>query len=263
MKGRKAILAVSFGTSYRDTRERTIGAIERDLREAFLECEFRRAYTSPTIRRILKERDGIVIDSVEQALERLAEDGYSHVAVQTTHVICGFEYDRMTEAVRKYEDSFDRLSWGRPLLDSPQDYEAVVQALAKELASFRKPGRNIVLMGHGTEHEANESYVKLQQTFDKAGLKDFLVGTVEASLTPESIMKLAEKRGIKDVVLVPFMVAAGDHACNDMAGDHENSWKSRFRKGGYQVECVMQGLGEYSDIRKIYVEHTRKAIERL
>ena len=94
-KDKKAILVVSFGTSYQKTRERTLDVIERDLREAFAGYEFKRAYTSPTIVRILRERDKIQIDGVEEAFERLVKDGFGTVLVQTTHVIHGFEYDRM------------------------------------------------------------------------------------------------------------------------------------------------------------------------
>lgn len=263
MKHRKAILVVSFGTSYRETRERTIEAIERDIREAFPDFEFRRAYTSPTIRRILKERDGIVIDSVEEALELLAAEGYQDVAVQTTHVISGFEYDRMMAAVGSYGEYFRKVSCGRPLLTSKQDYRDVVLALGEELSAFRRPGTDIVLMGHGTEHAANEAYGRLQQEFAEAGLEDFLVGTVEASPTLENMVRLVESRGAEHVVLAPFMVVAGNHACNDMAGDDEDSWKSKFLRDGYQAECVMKGLGEYASIRRIYVEHAGCAVGAL
>lgn len=261
MDDRKAILVVSFGTSYQDTREKTIGAVEREIQAAFPEHEFRRAYTSPTIRRILKERDGIAVDSVEEALERLAEEGYRSVIVQTTHVICGFEYERMAETTERFRDRFSELICGMPLLSSEQDYKDVVRALAEGLAEFRSPGTDIVLMGHGTEHAANESYYRLQQAFAEAGMEDFLVGTVEASPTLENMVKLVKQRGSRHVVLTPFMLVAGDHACNDMAGDDEDSWKSKFLRDGYRAECVLRGLGEYGAVRRIYVEHIRRAQE--
>lgn len=261
MKNKDAVLAVSFGTSYRETREKAIGAIEQEIRDAFPGFEFRRAYTSPTICRILRERDGIEIDNVQEALERLAKDGYERVVVQTTHVICGFEYDRMKETVDSYRDRFAELACGRPLLDMDQDYRDVALVLGEELAEFRKPGTDIVLMGHGTEHAANASYFKLQQALTGAGLEDFLVGTVEASPTLDNMVKRVRERGAGHVVLTPFMVAAGDHAYKDMAGDNEESWKNKFLRDGYQVECVMRGLGEYASIRKIYAEHARRAAE--
>lgn len=40
-----------------------------------------------------------------------------------------------------------------------------------------------------------------------------------------------------------------------MAGDDPESWYSQFKSAGYEVEPVLKGLGEYSGIRKILVEH--------
>ena len=44
-----------------------------------------------------------------------------------------------------------------------------------------------------------------------------------------------------------------------MAGDEEDSWKSRLERAGYQVECRIRGLGEVEAIRKLYVAHVREA----
>lgn len=58
------------------------------------------------------------------------------------------------------------------------------------------------------------------------------------------------------------MVVAGDHANNDMAGDEEDSWKSIFEGAGYDVTCVVEGLGQIEAIQDIYVEHAAAAIAR-
>ena len=70
--GEKELLAVSFGTSYNDSRRRTIGAIEDALEEAFPEYSVRRGFTSQIIIDRVKSRDQIEIDNVTQALERAA-----------------------------------------------------------------------------------------------------------------------------------------------------------------------------------------------
>ena len=57
---------------------------------------------------------------------------------------------------------------------------------------------------------------------------------------------------------MPFMLVAGDHAQNDMAGE-EDSWKSRLEEKGYDVRVIMKGLGEFSGIRKIFMEHIEEA----
>ena len=52
---KKAILVVSFGTSYNDTREKTIGAIEKKIADSYPDYTVRRAFTSKIIIDILKK----------------------------------------------------------------------------------------------------------------------------------------------------------------------------------------------------------------
>ena len=54
---KKAILTVSFGTSHLDTLEKTIGAIERELAEAFPDRTLYRAFTSGISRTVLAGAD--------------------------------------------------------------------------------------------------------------------------------------------------------------------------------------------------------------
>jgi len=67
-------------------------------------------------------------------------------------------------------------------------------------------------------------------------------------------------KGYTKVVLRDMMVVCGDHANNDMAGDEEDSWKSIFTNAGYEVECVLEGLGQVPEIQQIYVEHAQAAV---
>ena len=59
------------------------------------------------------------------------------------------------------------------------------------------------------------------------------------------------------------MIVAGDHANNDLAGDEADSWKSVFEAAGFSVRCVLKGLGEYTDIRKLLLSHAAKAMEQV
>ena len=73
-------------------------------------------------------------------------------------------------------------------------------------------------------------------------------------------MARLEISGKKKAVLMPFMLVAGDHAKNDMAGE-EDSWKSRLEEEGYEVRVILKGLGELEGIRKIFLEHIEEAAE--
>lgn len=256
---KKAILAVSFGTSHNDTREVTIDAIEKDMQAAFPEYPLYRAWTSKMIINKVNKRDHVHIDTVKEAMEKMRADGITDVLVQPTHVINGIENDIMKEEALSYREDFHSISFGDPLLTSEQDNREVLEAVAEEF-SWLKEEEVLVLMGHGTTHYANSIYAALDYTFKDRGHKNIFLGTVEAYPSMDSIMKLVKEYDPSKVVLAPFMIVAGDHAKNDMAGDDPESWYSQFKDAGYEVEAVIKGLGEYPGIRKILVNHL-KALE--
>jgi sirohydrochlorin cobaltochelatase len=258
MGEKKALLVVSFGTSHRDTLEKTIAAIENTLAAALPDYTLRRAFTSGMIMRKLAQRDNLHIDDVPTALARLEKEGYTHVLLQPTHVICGEEYDKLVELARPFKARL-QLAIGTPLLTEVADFKETAQALMEELTP---PGEDeaIVLMGHGTTHNANAAYCQLEYVLHDLGWTRIFAGTVEGyPELPEVIRRLREQPKIKNVRLYPLMVVAGDHAKNDMAGPEEDSWKSILEAEGYTVQCTLRGLGEYAKIRELFARHARRA----
>ena len=255
------ILMVSFGTSYNDSREITIGAIEEDVQAAYPDWEVRRAFTAQTVIDILDKRDGLKIDNVEEAMERLVADGVKKVVIQPTHIMNGYEYDDVMAEIAPYADRFEAFAVGASLLTHEQDYEKVIAAL---LANHEHAGSTdvaLVYMGHGTEHFANAAYSQLENMMHADGYENAFVGTVEGFPALDNVLAKIAAYGAQKVVLAPLMVVAGDHANNDMAGDEADSWKTAFTAAGYEVECVLKGLGQNSAVRALYVEHVQDAIE--
>ena len=103
---KKALLVVSFGTSYEDTRKKTIEPCENLLRKTFKDYDFFRAYTSQMIIRKLASRDGLYIDNTSQALQKIYEAGYDEVLIQSLHIICGEEYDKLKRQIEPFKAKF-------------------------------------------------------------------------------------------------------------------------------------------------------------
>ena len=59
----------------------------------------------------------------------------------------------------------------------------------------------------------------------------------------------------KEVVLMPMMLVAGDHAKNDLAGDDEDSWKSVLTTKGFDVRVRMRGLGALKAVQQLSLIH--------
>lgn len=260
----KEILVVSFGTSYSNSRHVTIGAIEDAIREAYPDYQVHRAFTAQIIIDKLKKEENIEIDNVKQALDRAVANGVKTLVVQPTHLMNGLEYNDLKKELDKYKDKFDKIALGKPLLTSDEDFKQVIAAITNDTKEYLDGETAICFMGHGTEADSNKVYATLQEKLKAAGYNDYFVGTVEAKPSVDDLIAQVKESGkYKRVILQPLMVVAGDHANNDMAGDGEDSWVSKFKAAGFEVKPVLRGLGQNYDIQKIYLEHLKAAIDSL
>ena len=261
--GENELLVLSFGTSFNDSRRLTIGAIEDQLEKSFPDYSVRRGFTANIVIDHVAKRDGEKIDDIDASLKRAVDNGVKNLVVQPTHLMNGLEYEELKDDIAQYSDAFDKIAIGQPLLSSDDDFSRVENAIVDWTKDYDDGETAIVFMGHGTSADSNGVYQKMQDLLTKDGHTNYFVGTVEATPSLDDVMAAVKKGNYKRVVLEPLMVVAGDHANNDMAGDDKDSWKSQFEAAGYQVECLVRGLGENETIRQIYVEHAQAAIDSL
>lgn len=259
---KKAILVASFGTSYNDNRAKTIDALEKEIAEKYPDWEVRRAFTSRMIIRKLKERDNLHIDYVTEAMDRLSSEGFDTVVVQPTHVMNGMEYDDVVRIVSEHVGNIPNLTMGKPLLTTSEDYDEVVEALEKTLIPLTDNETALVLMGHGSEHYANATYSQLQIKLWGAGHDNVYVTTVEGYPEFDDTLAFMEGKGYRKAVVFPLMLVAGDHANNDMAGDDDDSLKSVLEDAGYEVRCIVKGMGECPEFRNLFLDHIDVAVEK-
>lgn len=250
----KTLLCVSFGTSVPQARQ-SIAAVENALQEAAPDLTFVRAFTSPTIRRILQSR-GETVQSLPQALDALSG---GEVIVQPTHFLYGQEYDTLRAQVEERRDRFASLTLGKPLLAGPEDLRALAAAIGAACPPVS--GEALLLMGHGTEHFAGIVYPALQTVFHMMGRTDVYVATAEGWPSLEEILPQLRRGGYGKAHLRALMLVAGDHACHDMAGDDPDSWKSRLQAKGLEVRCTLQGLGLLPAVQALYAAHLRELLE--
>ena len=261
--GESELMVVSFGTSFNDNRRLTIGAIEDAIETAFPEWSVRRGFTSQIIIDHVRRRDGEVIDNVGEALDRAAANGVRTLVIQPTHLMDGFEYHDLVEEAAQYADAFEAVAIGEPLLTSDEDFTAVAEAITTATAEYDDGSTAIVFMGHGTEADSNGVYARMQQVLSGKGCSNYYIGTVEADPALEDVLAAVQAGEYTRVVLRPLMIVAGDHANNDMAGDEEDSWKAAFEGAGYEVECVIRGLGELEAIQQLFVRHAQAAVDSI
>lgn len=259
-KAKRGILVVSFGTSVLRTFKNCIEDTENEIKNEFKEYEVRRAFTSGIIIKKLKSQNKIYIDTVPEALDKMRDEGFREVYVQPLHIMPGDEYDKVVHCINEYQGFFSKLVLGRPVLYRKHDYVIAARALEKQLPLL---GQNeaVVLMGHGSSHPSNSSYALFQYVLDDLKMRNTFVATVEGYPEIDNVIPKLKKNNIEKVTLMPFMLVAGDHAVNDMAGEDEDSWQQILKSKGFEVNTYLHGLGENKAFQEIYVQHIRDCIE--
>ena len=242
----KAILVTSFGTSHKDTREKSLDVIENRVKETYGKEKVERAYTSGIIRRIIEKREGIHIYDQKEGLETLKNKGYNEIITMSLHILGGIEYSKLDSSYGKVTE---------PLLKTDEDYVKIVN---NEEFNNLEGNDAIVFMGHGTESAADSAYQKLQEEYIKAGKNNIFVATVEGEVTIEDIIEKLKMGDYKKILLKPFMIVAGDHAKNDMASDDEDSWKTMLKNEGYEVTTLLKGMGEYEFVQEMFMDKLEK-----
>ena len=174
MEQNKALLVVSFGTSYPETRAKTIEKLEAALQAAFPERKLYRAWTSGMIIDKVGKEQGLQVDTVAEALARMLADGVDDLLVQPTHILPGVENDLMLAELQAQAPKFAQLSVGQPLLAEAADMFKTIDVVVKELDG--EPDKALVLMGHGTSHQINPIYAALDYMFKDVGHTNIFVG---------------------------------------------------------------------------------------
>ncbi|MDZ7761812.1 MAG: sirohydrochlorin cobaltochelatase [Desulfovermiculus sp.] len=257
------ILLVAFGSSYPQAQV-AFENIEQKVTEAFPETPVHWAYTSHIVRKKLAREDKN-LNSPAQALAQMQDEGFTHVAVQSLHTIPGAEFHDLHSVVNGFQSmagGVEQVMLGFPLLAAPDDLQQVRQAMLDNIPKERSKDQAVIFMGHGTHHPSNAFYQAMAYLFQEKD-SNVYVGTVEGSPSLENIMANLKEQGTKKAYLMPFMSVAGDHIRNDMAGDDPDSWKSILTEKGFEVETVLKGTAEYSNIVNIWVDHLKGVISNM
>ncbi len=233
-------------------------------------------------------------------LEAIGRQKYGEVRVQSLHIIPGEEFLRLRDTYIKdfknniyadldedYLESGVKIFIGGPLMEELDDVKSVASVLDAQFNQYVQDGNAMVFLGHGNPKKfnygnGNQRYTQLENELRNNYNQNYFVATVdmeenfledlwEDRMAPGGVKKIAEG---KTITLHALMSIAGDHAHNDMSGieNEGDSWREFFQSEGYVCNydgndanpsnnCILNGLGDYAEIRKIWKNHTLYAEE--
>lgn len=268
LPNKDAMVVMSFGTTYKDTRMKTIDATIDAIKAAHPNTKVITAFTSHIIRDRIQQKEGITYPTPEEALAELKKDGYTRVALASLDVIPGMEYNYDAAVYNLYKNDFKKMTLGTSLMywmGQENQTDQVIETLKAVQSQFPKLGKEdgLLIMAHGTPDPSNAYYSVIQDRIHTLGMKNVFIYTVEGTPNLEQVIPQLKLHGIKHVTLMPFMMVAGDHANNDMAGNEPDSHKSILEKEGFKVDTYIHGLGENQNIRNLFVERANEAWDAL
>ena len=268
LPNKDAMVVMSFGTTYKDTRVKTIDATVDAIKAAHPNTKVITAFTSHIIRDRIQQKEGITYPTPEEALAELKKDGYTRVALASLDVIPGMEYNYDAAVYNLYKNDFKKMTLGTSLMywmGQENQTDQVIETLKAVQSQFPKLGKEdgLLIMAHGTPDPSNAYYSVIQDRIHTLGMKNVFIYTVEGTPNLEQVIPQLKLHGIKHVTLMPFMMVAGDHANNDMAGNEPDSHKSILEKEGFKVDTYLHGLGENQNIRNLFVERANEAWDAL
>ena len=288
---KNAIILASFGTTVPEA-VKAITNIQDRVEKAFPDTEVRLTFTSNIIRSVWAKRQSqagkwikegvpehvLYVKGILATFGDLQEAGYKNIVVQPTHIFHMEQYQDLkshVDAIKSIQTiktkwrPFDTIALGRPALgtigsryDYHEDLHKAVKIFSKDALLAKKKDAVLVYMGHGNEHWSTGIYAELQKELRKAYPEVMtFVGSVEGYPSLEDVTAGLNHLTLqnKNVIVKPFMIVAGDHATNDMAGNEDDSWKSTFEKNGFKVLPILQGLGTDNDFADIFVDHIKDA----
>ena len=288
---KNGVVLAMFGTTVEPALQGLLN-IKEKMARAYPDTPIRFAFTSNIIRRIWQKRarDQAYIKAhpeipaeilnVQGPLATIAnfqDDGYDTIIVQPTHIAPAEEFLDLSsyvkaiasiDTIKEKFKPFNKLVIGRPMLGTfgtthpyEEDIKVAVKAMKEDVERARQKKAALVYMGHGNDFfPSGGSYLQFAHEMNQAYPDVFtVVGTVEGYPGVDEVIKQLKHAGVKNVYIRAFMIVAGDHARNDMAGPEEDSWKSLMEKEGITVHPYLHGMGENDKIAEIYVQHAADA----
>lgn len=281
-KSNDALLLVTFGSTW-DSPQQTFKAMKQQFKEAFPNRDVYFAFTSNICITRCAAKGWEYYDPTFY-LKAIGNAGYHSVAVQSLHIIPGEEYLNLQSMVKAFHYSGDsrhekvKVYLGSPLLAEEDDVKEVAKIMNEKMKSYINEGKMVTFMGHGNPEtmnygNGNTRYTMMEKELQKLN-PHYYVATVdmEDNFVGEMIDRM-KTAGIEsgNVVCHPLMSIAGDHANNDMKGGvdpttpEEESWRYELTQAGYTCpleNCIIKGLADYPEIVKIWINHTKYAIDK-
>ena len=266
---KKAIVLVSFGSLDAAALQRTLDPLEERFQQVFPEWKICRAFSSQAVRDKLAARSGIQVDDIEESLRKLSCEAFEEVYVQPLFLTV----DATLQGVQKYIAAEARkpawktktLELARPLLlslgakDHPDDYVLAIEALQRQWPALKEKQAVLLACNGALQME----YAVLQLKLEAAGYDRIFVSVTDGFPDLANAIAKMKTKQVQDVLIVPFMLLAGEHILNYLNGAKADSPRLILEQAGFKAQVLAKGLGENQSIQELFIQHVKDKLQAI
>lgn len=255
-----ALLLIAYGSAL-PSGLAALRKFEGMVRDRYPGYAVRWAYTSDNIRTRLAEQVRRKSDSVVKALRRLALERFTAIVAQPLQIVPATENEVVEGVTRSVSRELGvPVSVGLPLLSSPGDTERCAKAMLEgHLPASRSPDEDVICVGHGASHAAQECYAALERAVRRWDSRVH-VATLSGDLPLARVLPHLTSRR---VWLVPFLSTVGKHTVSDIAGRGPDSLRTCLVERGHDPQAMETGLLEDPAFADIWLSHLDAALAAL
>lgn len=257
---KRGILLVAYGSA--NLRGTTALKLVQARAEARFRLPVRWAFTSESMRlRLALSRTKS--DSVLKALNRMRFERYTHVAVQSLHLIPGEEYAAVAEdCCLAAADSPFQVSLGSPILASSPAIKTAAETLLRHLSPLRNPDEPVLCMAHGSRQDACAPlYAEWADAVHRLDSRVHIACMVSGAPLEDVLPLLKAQAPVsRRVWLLPLLSLVGRHTLEDMAGVSSRSWKSRIEALGLCCQAELRGLADDPAFIELWLDNLDSAL---
>lgn len=264
----QGIILTSFGSSYGEAVEKSVGAMEKKIKAAYPHCEVRRVFLSTALVDKWNEKYTQKVQSLTEALMDMKALHIEDIYIQPFSLVADQCYQQLRKDVMKitYAENklFNHIHIGKPLLMSlgvknyADDYEATIQAILRHI-NIKSVNKSILLMANG-QNQLEYSALQLKCLYGAA--HNVAVFTANGFPNFKQALTILDRMGNKNVLVVPLALIGSEHLMEFLGGDRPDSIGNLLTEEGYQVDLWGEGLGENSYIQELFLKHLQHAIRR-
>lgn len=251
-KQKKAIIIVSYGSSSYNAGNNFVLTLQEQLKSVFHDYA---VYPAIITHNYTQDKDSTVLPFLFKVLEELHNNKITSLYILPTFLLPGHSFLKMQQTLADYQHLFNEINICKPLLATKGCYQSISMSLATLYPIHHK--EIVIFLGHGSSYSSSIYYSDLETYLHNNHHINYSVLTLDFISDIEDFIAGLHVRGIKYIRLVPLLMLAGYHVLHDMAGKHQDSLYSVLTAAGFEVDCILSGLGNEPLIQQLFIEQMK------